>query len=269
MKTIKFIGLLILVSTFFLYLCFKILINDTNATENMPTEEYTQPNITSDITFEDMDQQEMIENLKPDDTFCAVSAVRCPNNELQSYNLHQVKIENDHIKITADKNDGQYISGKAESTIYFRYGTFTFQVNTVKGKGLFPAIWMLPADGNPYPEIDIYELIGNEQNRFYGVLHYLKDGEKNRLFFEHEFSPENIPETYLLRFEWTPEKMAWYLNNEELYSIQQNVPDQHMYMIINLAVGGNWPGDPDENTKFPAEFDVHILDFKPQEVYFR
>lgn len=201
--------------------------------------------------------------------FVAVPAVSSPNQELQAYAMQQVEIDGAHISLEADWIQEQYISGKAESIIAFRYGTFAFRVNTVRGKGLFPAIWLLPTEGGAYPELDIYELLGNEPHILYGVLHYMDGSEKARDFFQYDFPEDDIPETCQIRFEWTPEEIAWYLEDEKLHSIQENIPDQYMYMIINLAVGGEWPGDPDENTQFPTSFEVDVLEFEPRELYLR
>lgn len=208
--------------------------------------------------------------ISADAMFVAIDALKSPNNELQQYTSSQVEIDETHISITANKIGDVYLSGKAESVSAFRYGRFSFCVNTMKGVGLFPAIWMLPSNTNAdYPEIDIYELIGNEPNIFYGVLHYMKEGEKSRDFFTHTFPANKIPETYRITFEWTLEEMVWYLEDEVVYTIRENVPDEPMYFIFNLAVGGNWPGSPDAYTEFPAMFEVKILEFEPQEIYSR
>lgn len=211
---------------------------------------------------------ETIGSSADDAMFVAIDALKSPNNELQQYTSSQVKINETHIRMTADKMGNVYLSGKAESVSAFRYGRFSFCVNTMKGAGLFPAIWMLPSNTHThYPEVDIYELIGNEPNTFYGVLHYMKEGKKSRDFFTHAFPSDKVPETYCISFEWTPEEMIWYLEDEVIYTIRKNVPNEPLYFIFNLAVGGNWPGSPDVDTKFPAMFEVEILEFMPQEIY--
>lgn len=215
-------------------------------------------------------EKEPPSNTEDDAMFVAVDALRSPNNELQQYISSQVEIDETHIHMTADKMGEVYLSGKAESVSAFRYGRFSFRINTMKGVGLFPAIWMLPSDTNSdYLEVDIYELIGNKPNIFYGVLHYMEESEKSRDFFRHTFPVDKIPETYRITFEWTQEEMVWYLGDEIIYTIQDNVPDEPLYFIFNLAVGGNWPGSPDADTEFPAMFEVEILEFMPQEIYSR
>lgn len=234
--------------------------------ENAETVEMEQP---SNTEFSEV-STDAVETSEDDAMFVAVDALKSPNNEIQQYISSQVQIDETHIRMTADKMGEVYLSGKAESVSAFRYGRFSFCINTMKGVGLFPAIWMLPSDTNSdYPEVDIYELIGNEPNIFYGVLHYMEESEKSRDFFRHTFPVDKIPETYRITFEWTPEEMIWYLEDEVVYTIRENVPDEPMYFIFNLAVGGDWPGSPDAYTEFPAMFEVKILKFEPQEIYSR
>lgn len=204
--------------------------------------------------------------------FAAVYDGNPPNQEMQTYLPQQVTIDGKQISITAERiGDSwrEYLSGKAESVEAVRYGTFAFQLNTMRGKGLFPAIWMLPIDGKALPEIDIYELVGNKPNEFYGVRHYLDQTHEKEDHFFYQFPFNDIPETYTIKLEWTPEKLTWYLDDEEIYSIEEAVPDMPMYLIINLAVGGVWPGMPNVNTEFPATFHVEVLEFAPMEVFSR
>ena len=234
--------------------------------ENAETVEMEQPSNTESSEV----STDAVETSEDNARFVAVDALSAPNNELQKYISSQVQIDETHIRMTADKMGEVYLSGKAESVSAFRYGRFSFCINTMKGVGLFPAIWMLPSDTtSDFPEVDIYELIGNEPNIFYGVLHYMKEGEKSRDFFTYTFPADKIPETYCITFEWTLEEMVWYLEDEVVYTIRENVPDEPMYFIFNLAVGGEWPGSPDAYTKFPAMFEVEILEFMPQEIYSR
>jgi len=65
--------------------------------------------------------------------FVAVDALKSPNNEIQQYISSQVQIDETHIRMTADKMGEVYLSGKAESVSAFRYGRFSFCINTIKG----------------------------------------------------------------------------------------------------------------------------------------
>ena len=92
---------------------------------------------------------------------------------------------------------------------------------------------------------------------------------KKRNFFQHEFPKDKIPEEYEVMFKWTKDKISWYINGDEVHSVTENVPQVAMYLNINLAVGGVWPGDPDDKTQFPSLFEVDVEEMHIEEVYER
>lgn len=124
----------------------------------------------------------------PETLFIAVADDIAYNRELQKYVFEQTEIDGNNITLTANLTENGYVSGKAESKMAFRYGTFAFRVNTIKKGGLFPAIWMLPSDEERYPEVDIYEMIGSEPYRFYGGIHYLHGNTQQKEFFTHSLN---------------------------------------------------------------------------------
>ena len=191
-----------------------------------------------------------------------------PNNELQRYILGQTSINGNHIRIRADKTVDGYVSGRLDSNIGVLYGIYTFKIKNMIGNGLFPAIWLLPTGLGGYPEVDIYEHIGNEPGTIYGVLHYLKGEEKLRNFFHYDFS-DSIPSEYTIKLVWDENHMAWYINNQLVHTVTDSVPKVPMYFIINLAIGGIWPKDPTPDVEFPAYFDVEVLEFSPEEIVSR
>ena len=265
---------LVLVASFFAVVAFMIYGERTGLLKETKNQDEVQAIRSSRI-----DLPEEIKNFKasPDEDdsallsglFSEVTDYTPPNNELQIYMGGQTEVVDNQFIITADHFGNQYFSGKLESQIAFRYGTFSFRVNTMNGKGLFPAIWLMPSEGNLFPELDIYELIGSEPEYFYGVLHYYKNDMQKRNFFHHKFQKANIPKTYDVKLEWTPEKITWYLNGEKIHSVTDHVPQVPMYMNINLAVGGIWPGSPDSSTVFPAKFNIDIQEFSVEEAYSR
>ena len=201
--------------------------------------------------------------------FMPINADHSPNRELQKYRFSQMEVDGRHLLLTADKQDGDYVSGKAESICSFLYGSLTFRLNTMRGAGLFPAVWLLPASGEQYPEVDIYELIGSDPSSWYGVSHYQEHTQHKRSFFKHTFAADAVPDSCVIRFDWTPDAMTWYLDGEKVHSITDHVPQVPMYLLANLAVGGTWAGDPNSTTPFPAILDIEFLEFKPGETYTR
>lgn len=234
---------------------------DTEATETIA--EDTTPFITEpDEPLQTQPEED------PQTLFIAVADDIAYNEELQKYVCEQAEIEGNSITLTADRTENGYVSGKAESKMAFRYGTFAFRVNTITKGGLFPAIWMLPSDKERYPEVDIYEMIGGEPFNFYGGIHYLRNNTKQKDFFTHILSTEKMNSPYVLKFEWTPEKMSWYVDDVIAGSIWHDIPDIPMYLICNLAIGGNWAGVPRDDV-FPESFEVEIVEFEPVEIFAR
>ena len=188
-----------------------------------------------------------------------------PNDELQRYVHSQAKVSGDTIRITAIREENGYLSAQLRSSISFLYGDFTFRVKTMTGDGLFPAIWMLPASGEKLPEVDIYEALGNSPQYVFGVMHYLENGNQTR----SSFVKNNQTEYHTIRLHWTEHFLTWYVDGELAHSILDHVPREPMYLLINLAIGGNWPGDPTEDTEFPAVFESQVLDFQPESIFIR
>ncbi|MCR5110758.1 MAG: family 16 glycosylhydrolase [Ruminococcus sp.] len=209
------------------------------------------------------------------------------NEELQEYTTSTdnvfVRDGNLVIKAIKSEKDGKdyYTSGKvtAQNKKDFTYGKVVARAKAPEGKGLWPAIWMMPQDESYYGqwpkcgEIDIMEVLGSDVKTAYGTLHYGEPhGEQqgtvvldNGSFADdfHEYSVE-----------WEPGEMRWYIDNELYLTVndwftavqgedEKPYPapfDQPFFVQMNLAVGGTWPGDPDENTDFDnAEFEIDYV----------
>lgn len=188
-----------------------------------------------------------------------------PNEELQKYVHSQVHVSGNTVRITAVEEDGHYLSAQVKSSIAFLYCDFTFRVNTVRGAGLFPAIWMLPASGAQLPEVDIYEALGSYPDRVYGVMHYLESGVHQRRHFVHK----SAADSHTVRLHWTADQISWYVDGVLQQSVTDYVPQEPMYLLINLAVGGDWPGAPTADAVFPAVFETEVLEFLPENIYIR
>lgn len=185
------------------------------------------------------------------------------NNELQFYSKDNVVIKEDTIEITSKKETREnkmYTSGLVESTNAYKYGYFEFTIEISKGKGIFPAIWFLPNDGGAFPEIDLFEMIGSKPYKFYGVIHFKENGIQDSDYFKYKVP---VKEQYSVSLEWKAESITWYIDNKEIYTTTQGVPQEYMYLIINQAIGGNWPGNPDENTIFPNQFKILSTHIEP------
>lgn len=184
------------------------------------------------------------------------------NNELQYYCRDNVYFNGDVIEIISRKEakeDKEYTSGIVESSCAYKYGYFEFTIQTAQGKGIFPAIWLLPEEDKGLPEIDIFEMVGSEPYIFYGVIHYEQDGAKMTDYFAHEVPAK---ENYVVALEWEEERLTWYIDSHKIYETKSGVPQEYMYIIINQAVGGDWPGKPDEKV-FPSRFKIQSMNIEP------
>lgn len=111
----------------------------------------------------------------------------------------------------------------------------------------------MPENGSSYPEVDIFEMIGSEPNIFYGVIHYEEDNKYKRVFFEEKVENRD---SYKVAIDWREDCIIWYIDDKEILKSYEGVPNDYMYLIINQAIGGVWPGNPNIFTKFPSEFEV-------------
>lgn len=193
------------------------------------------------------------------------------NNEKQSYEKSNVRVENGHLIITANKNADVYTSGKinTKDNIEFQYGNVVVRAKLATGKGLWPAVWMLGNDIDEvqWPacgEIDMLEYVGKEPNVIFTSLH-TPDSHGNTV---------NTKKTTVLGIEdgfhiystnWTKDAITFSIDGNEVYQFNPTTKnketwpfDKPFYMLINLAIGGNFGGPEVDDTIFPKEF---IIDY--------
>ena len=166
-----------------------------------------------------------------------------------------------------------YTSGRisTQNLKTFTYGRFEVRAKVPNGQGYLPAFWSMANDENVYGqwprcgEIDCMEVMGQDTNKLYGTIHYgnphaesqgtytIKDGEKS---FSDDF--------HTFTCDWEPGKITWYVDGIKYHeesnwhsttegqgTLTYPAPfDQPFYIILNLAVGGSWVGNPNETTNF-------------------
>ena len=195
------------------------------------------------------------------------------NNELQYYTNSPSNsfIENGLLKIRA-KNEpifnSQYSSARmiSKGKFEFRYGRIEARIKVPMGQGLWPAFWLLGANISQvsWPacgEVDIMEHIGNEYQN-YGTFHFDSLGHRY-----HGGSYGLDPTLFhQYAFVWTPTTMTWLVDNNPYYSVNitngiGNKEEFHLpfFILLNIAVGGNWPGSPSTSTIFPAEMQIDYI----------
>jgi beta-glucanase (GH16 family) len=213
------------------------------------------------------------------------------NNELEYYtsrtNNAYVSDGLLHIRAQQESYGGQnYTSAKIKSTglFYKTYGRFEWHAKLPSGTGFWPALWMLP-QSSPYGgwpnegEIDVVENKGNIPNQEGGTIHY--GGQNGNDIYSgatYTFpSGDSVTNFHTYLLEWTTNKISWYVDGN-LYETQVNwwsnvgtstnrypypAPfDRPFYIIMNLAIGGNYLGNPSTNSinpSLPGELQVDYI----------
>ena len=154
----------------------------------------------------------------------------------------------------------------------FTYGRIDFRAKLPKGQGVWPALWML---GNnigttPWPacgEIDIMELLGHEPQKTYGTVHWgAAGGASTHIGGNYSLSSLTFNDKFhLFSLKWEADKLSFLIDDVVYFTanksqVNGDYPfDKPFFFIMNLAVGGNWPGNPDATTVFPQRMIVDYV----------
>lgn len=208
------------------------------------------------------------------------------NNEQQYYTDRPVNArqEKGNLVITARKEsfvgkDGvarPYTSARLETQGRFQqqYGRIEARIKLPQGQGIWPAFWML---GNDIPsagwpacgEIDIMENVGFEPLKIHSSLHGPGYSGDNPLTGAYTLpKPGRFSDDFhVFAVEWEPSVIRFYVD-DVLYETQtpDNIPstkhwafDHPFFILLNVAVGGNWPGSPDRTSTFPVSMLVDYV----------
>jgi beta-glucanase (GH16 family) len=208
------------------------------------------------------------------------------NQELETYTdrAENARIEGGALVITAraekfTASDGvprDYTSARLKTLGRFSqaYGRFEARIRIPRGQGLWPAFWMMGVDidSRGWPdggEIDVMENIGREPNTVHGTLHGPGYSGADAIGMAFH-SPDGTPFAdayHVYAIEWEPSEIRWYVDSH-LYQTRKasDLPagarwvfDHEMFMLLNVAVGGGWPGNPDQTTVFPQQMHVDYV----------
>jgi beta-glucanase (GH16 family) len=189
------------------------------------------------------------------------------NAELQWYLPQQVQLANGTLRLVARPQTVVGINGKRfdyvsglvsnltpdRDLFSFTYGYVEARARVPKGAGLWSAFWLLPATRESKPEIDVFEIMGDEPDRTYMHVHYLKDGVPLQQGFDvrgADFSRG----WHTFGLYWSHDVLIWYVDGQPVWYVTRTrqIPDEPMYLVANLAVGGRYAGPPTRATRFPA-----------------
>ena len=151
----------------------------------------------------------------------------------------------------------QYTSGLLTTRTSFaqQYGYFEVRAKLPAGQGLWPAFWLLPSNGTWPPEIDIFEQLGNDPTTMHETSHSTVRSSISQV--THVDNPDQFHTYGML---WDQNYLVWTIDGVEVN--RQTTPsdmNQPMYILLNLAVGGTWPGNPDSTTPFPATMSIDYV----------
>lgn len=200
------------------------------------------------------------------------------NNEWEYYTNRDTNafIEDGHLVIQAlkeDFNGRNYTSArlKTQNKKYFKYGKIEASLKLPSGQGIWPAFWTMgqsitsvgwPACG----EFDIMEMIGGDgrENTTYGTAHWDQGGHAS-YGGSYTLSSGTFSDDYhKFTMVWTEQYIKWYVDDQIHNTIDITLSGlsefrENFFILLNLAVGGSWPGYPDSTTVFPKRYEIDYV----------
>lgn len=193
------------------------------------------------------------------------------NNELQYYTKDNAWMEDGCLVLEARKESkfpGFAYTSASLTTRHkksFHQGVVAVRAKLPRGQGLLPAFWTM-GDQNYWPsggEIDVFEMVGGagRENTCHGTIHW---GEYQGTSYSESgkttlLSGTLSDEFHVYAAEWTDTEIIWFLDGQEYYRTQLTEENKKYFtephrVLLSLAVGGDWPGAPDETTVFPQRY---------------
>ena len=202
------------------------------------------------------------------------------NGELETYTTTNARIQSGQLVIEANRvilgGTTNYYSARmlTKGKSSWTHGRVEARIKIPYGQGIWPAFWMLGANIGPVPwpncgEIDIMENIGREPNIVHGTIHgpgYSGGGGIGGPYSLQTNAPF-ADDFHVYAVEWTTNQMKWFVDGVQYFSVTSSrlppgttwVFTQPQFILLNLAVGGQWPGNPDGTTVFPQRMIVDYV----------
>ena len=192
------------------------------------------------------------------------------NKELEVYTNQTDNVfldGNGNLVIQAMNTQNGFTSARLKTQDRFnvQYGRIEARIKIPFGQGIWPAFWMLGSDigtvGWPKcGEIDIMENIGKEPSIVHGSMHGPGYSGNTPLTAKYTLAGGKFSDDFhVYSIEWAPERVDFFVDGNKYYTVTQNdlpkgttwVYDHPFFMLLNVAVGGTWPGNPDATSTFP------------------
>jgi beta-glucanase (GH16 family) len=220
------------------------------------------------------------------------------HGELQYYVPDEVSVDDGVLRISSrirKYGSKEFTSGRLDTEGKFTpvYGRFEIRAKLPLGKGIWPAHWLYPQDRDwmmektmedavangkerlipeerPwYTEIDIMEFLGHEPNILYGTIHYCSfDGTRRSSSGKWRGTVDYTKDFHIYALEWEPDSIRWFIDGNLIYTTTNGIPHKPHYLILNTAIGGSWPGNPDSTTTFPQYHDIDYVRIFQKKPYF-
>lgn len=244
---------------------------------------YVEPSIPTpagyELVWHDEFDTEGVSSPSADDWWYETGDGGWGNNELQDYvsggkynGTRIAEVSDGTLKITAQKIDGKVRSVRMNTVQSWTYGYFEGRLKLCKGKGTWPAFWMMPKNFRAWPddgEIDIMEHVGYHENYVSSSIHckayYHSIGTQKT----HEIHlPTATSEFHTYAVEWTPEYMKFYFDGQLHFTFNNDGKgdyntwpfDNPFYLKLNLAWGGNWGGAMGiDESCLPATYEIDYV----------
>lgn len=152
-----------------------------------------------------------------------------------------------------------YTSGMVDSEggFQFQYGYVQWTARLPVGQGFWPALWLLPANNSWPPEIDALEVIGSQPDIWTGTNHPAVGSAQGY----DATIPGLSSGWHTFAVDWEPGQLTWYVDGKVVATdVSSGVSATPMYLVMNLAVGGSWPGYPNSTTPFPSSLDISSVE---------
>lgn len=189
------------------------------------------------------------------------------NRELEWYLPGQVRVGGGVVRLVAERRPARGAGGRvfpfrsgmistgpprgsSRPKFAFRYGRVEMRARVPAGRGLWSAFWLLPADRDSKPEIDVMEVLGHRPSVVEMHLHPRRGADP----LGREWRQPGLSRGWhTFGIEWRPGVLEWLLDGRVRWRVTgRDVPAERMYLVANLAVGGDWPGAPSSSTRFPS-----------------
>ncbi len=189
--------------------------------------------------------------------------------ERELYSYDNVYIGNGDLTIRSDNNNKNlYTSGEVNTfdRFSFQYGTVDIRARLPHGQGIWPAFWLLTANCRMYPstgsgctvtptqgygEIDIMEMLGQNPHYMYMTNHFGYYPGQNLSHQCTYTGPDYSADYHVYSIDWQPHSLTWLIDGVPHCHQTDGVPNGPMFLVMNTAVGGLFPGNPNVTTQFP------------------